>query len=120
MAQWKDALATSPPENPEALVLLYTDDAVLWGTLSKKPSKGSKAIRAYFTKALADLPNLRVSFKAPEIRIHGNVAINTGTYTLIYKKDGEKKALPARYSFTLIRQGKKWLITDHHSSVMPG
>jgi hypothetical protein len=36
-----------------------------------------------------------------------------------YSKDGEVKTLPARYSFTYINNGERWLIVDHHSSAMP-
>jgi hypothetical protein len=36
-----------------------------------------------------------------------------------YIKDGETKTLPARYSFTFVKQHKNWMIVDHHSSAMP-
>jgi hypothetical protein len=32
---------------------------------------------------------------------------------------GEVKTLPARYSFTYIKNGERWVIVDHHSSAMP-
>jgi hypothetical protein len=32
---------------------------------------------------------------------------------------GETKLLPARYSFTFVKQGEIWMIVDHHSSAMP-
>jgi len=34
-------------------------------------------------------------------------------------KDGEAKTLPARYSFTYVKDGNNWVIADHHSSAMP-
>ncbi|MCI0336658.1 MAG: nuclear transport factor 2 family protein [Acidobacteria bacterium] len=34
-------------------------------------------------------------------------------------KDGETKTLPARYSFTFVKEGENWMIVDHHSSAMP-
>src|SRR5689334_17636870 len=46
-------------------------------------------------------------------------AVNTGYYTFSYVKDGESKTLPARYSFTLVKEGEDWMIVDHHSSAMP-
>ena len=33
--------------------------------------------------------------------------------------DGETKTLPARYSFTFVKDGGNWMIVDHHSSAMP-
>src|SRR6266568_433501 len=36
-----------------------------------------------------------------------------------YIKDGETKTLPARYSFTFVKEGENWMIVDHHSSAMP-
>jgi hypothetical protein len=51
--------------------------------------------------------------------VYGNAAINTGYYTFSYSKYGEVKTLPARYSFTYINNGERWLIVDHHSSAMP-
>jgi hypothetical protein len=29
------------------------------------------------------------------------------------------KSIPARYSFTYVKEGEEWLIADHHSSAMP-
>jgi Domain of unknown function (DUF4440) len=50
---------------------------------------------------------------------YGDTAVNTGYYTFAYLKDGEMKNFPARYSFTYVRNGDRWLIVDHHSSAVP-
>jgi len=115
-AQWAQVFTN---DNPDPILALYDKDAVLWGTLSPKRRDDPEAIRDYFVKAFAALPEHKVSFGDQLIRVYGNTAINTGYYTFTYVKDGEAKSLPARYSFTYVKKGKKWLIVDHHSSAMP-
>jgi hypothetical protein len=65
------------------------------------------------------LPGLEVTFGEQRIRVYGNAAVNTGSYTFSYRKNGETEALPARYSFTFVKAGDEWVIVDHHSSAMP-
>jgi hypothetical protein len=77
------------------------------------------ALRDYFVTAFRVLPGLKVTFGDQLIRVYGDAAVNTGYYTFSYSKDGEVKVLPARYSFTYIRNSERWLIVDHHSSSMP-
>ena len=106
-------------DNPDTILVLYDKDAVLWGTLSPKRRDNPEAVRDYFVKAYVALPQHKVSFGDQLIRVYGNIAINTGYYTFTYVKDGEAKSLPSRYSIVYLKKGKKWLIVDHHSSVMP-
>ena len=105
--------------DPEKVLPLYSDDAVLWGTLSPKVRADRAALRDYFVTAFKVLPGLKVAFGDQLIRVYGNTAVNTGYYTFSYVKDGETKSLPARYSFTYVKNGERWLIVDHHSSAMP-
>lgn len=98
---------------------LYADDAVLWGTLSPTVRADQAALRDYFVTAFRVLPGLKVTFGDQFIRVYGEAAVNTGYYTFSYSTDGEVKTLPARYSFTYINNGERWLIVDHHSSAMP-
>lgn len=113
---WGQALGE---DDPEKVLPLYADDAVLWGTLSPTVRADRAALRDYFVTAFRVLPGLKVAFGDQLIRVYGNAAVNTGYYTFSYVKDGEAKSLPARYSLTCVKNGERWLIVDHHSSAMP-
>jgi uncharacterized protein (TIGR02246 family) len=114
--QWAQTLGQN---DPDKVVLLYATDGVLWGTLSPTLRADRAALRDYFVTAFKVLPNLKVTFGEQLIRVYGGTAVNTGYYTFSYIKDGETKTLPARYSFTFVKQHKNWMIVDHHSSAMP-
>jgi uncharacterized protein (TIGR02246 family) len=113
---WARALGE---DDPDKVLPLYSDDAVLWGTLSPTVRADRTALRDYFITAFKVLPGLKVAFGDQLIRVYGTTAVNTGYYTFSYVKDGETKSLPARYSFTYVKSGENWLIVDHHSSAMP-
>jgi uncharacterized protein (TIGR02246 family) len=114
--KWAQTLGQN---DPDKVVLLYAPDAVLWGTLSPTVRADRAALRDYFVTAFKVLPGLKVTFGEQLIRVYGNTAVNTGYYTFSYSKDGEPKTLPARYSFTFVKEGENWMIVDHHSSAMP-
>jgi uncharacterized protein (TIGR02246 family) len=113
---WAQALGE---DDPDKVLPLYAEDAVLWGTLSPTVRADRAALRDYFVTAFRVLPSLKVTFGDQLIRVYGNTAVNTGYYTFAYIKDGETKSSPARYSFTFVKNGERWLIVDHHSSAMP-
>jgi uncharacterized protein (TIGR02246 family) len=115
-SRWKAVLAEN---DPDKLLPLYTQDAVLWGTLSPKILSGPEALRGYFVAAFKALPNLKVTYGEQLIRVYGDTAVNSGYYTFSFVRDGETKTLPARYSFTYVKNGERWLVVDHHSSAMP-
>ena len=114
--KWGETLGQN---DPDRVVALYAPDAVLWGTLSPAVGADRAALRDYFVGAFKVRPSLKVTFGEQLIRVYGTTAVNTGYYTFSYVKDGESKTLPARYSFTLIKDGDHWMIVDHHSSAMP-
>ena len=114
--KWGTVLAEN---NPDTITALYSKDAVLWGTLSPTVRSDPAALKAYFVGAFQALPKLTVKFGDQLIRVYGDTAVNTGYYTFSYTKDGETKAVPARYSFTLVKDGNDCKIVDHHSSAMP-
>jgi len=114
--KWAQTLGQN---DPDTIVLLYATDAALWGTLSPTLRSNRAGLRDYFVGAFKVLPSLKVNFGEQLIRIYRDTAVNTGYYTFSYMKDGEPKTLPARYSFTFVKDGGNWMIVDHHSSAMP-
>jgi uncharacterized protein (TIGR02246 family) len=116
MEQWTKTFSN---DNPDPILALYAEDAVLWGTLSPTRRDDPAALRDYFVKAFVALPSRKVAFKDPHIRVFGDTAINTGYYTFSWVKEGQGKDLPARYSFTYVKRDGRWKIVDHHSSAVP-
>lgn len=115
MEAWANAFGA---EGYGPILALYADEAVFWGTLSPVRRDTPEAIRDYF-KTVFSFTGRSVNFHDPLIRIYGDAAINTGSCTFSWVRDGEKETIPARYSLAYVRRDGQWLIVDHHSSVMP-
>jgi hypothetical protein len=94
---WAQAVA-----DPDQVSSLYSDDAVLWGTAAPKIRSGRAAVRDYFVGVAKVAPGVKMDFGDQLIRVYGNAAVNSGSYTFSWVKDSER-----------------WLIVDHHSSGMP-
>jgi uncharacterized protein (TIGR02246 family) len=115
MEAWGNAFSA---EHPGTILSFYADDAVLWGTLSPTRRENRAAIRNYFEQVFT-FTERKVTFHDPLIRVYANMAINTGPYTFSWVKDGQAETIPARYSFIYVKRDERWLIVDHHSSIMP-
>lgn len=113
---WADTLGKA---DPDAMVALYDPEAVLLGTTSPTLRQGSAAIREYFA-GVPDVDELKMTFEQPmRIRVYGNMAVNTGYYTVSYVEAGEPRTVPLRYSFVYRKSNDTWRIVDHHSSRIP-
>jgi uncharacterized protein (TIGR02246 family) len=104
--------------DPSRITALYDSDAVLWGTGAKRVAPDPAAIAEYFKNAAAR-PNARVSFGEQNIRLYGDVAVNTGYYTFSDVRDGQTTQRPARYTLVFRNREGRWLIVGHHSSLVP-
>ena len=56
---WGQALGE---DDPEKVLPFYSDDAVLWGTLSPTVRSDRAALQDYFVSAFKVLPDLKVAF----------------------------------------------------------
>jgi uncharacterized protein (TIGR02246 family) len=113
---WVDGMNS---HNAERVVALYDPEAVLWGTRSPTLRDSPASVRDYFKVLQTVPPSYRVVVGDQRIRIYGDIAINTGTYTFSEDRDGKAITRPARFSFVYRNRDGRWLIVDHHSSAVP-
>jgi uncharacterized protein (TIGR02246 family) len=104
--------------DPERVLSLYETDAVLWGTTSPTLRHTPAARRDYFSN-MPQRPGARVALGEQHVRVFGELAVNSGTYTFTNQHDGKLTESPARFSFTYHFQNGRWMIVDHHSSAVP-
>lgn len=100
------------------IVALYAKDAVFFGTTSPILRDTPALVQDYF-KNIGNAGDSTISMGDHRVQVFGNVAINTGFYTRSSTQDGKVVQNPARFTFVYqLRQGK-WVIVEHHSSVLP-
>ena len=112
--KWNSALQTG---DPDQVVACYAKDAILLPTVSNQVRHNHAEIRDYFVHFLAKKPNGRID--EGNIRIFGDLAINSGLYTFALTQDGQTTDVGARFTYVYQKQGDDWLIIEHHSSVLP-
>ena len=103
----------------ERVLALYDSEAVLWGTRSPTLRDNPATVRDYFNILRAVPPSYKAVLGEQRIRVYGDIAINTGTYTFSEDRDGKSISRPARFSFVYRNRDGRWLIVDHHSSAVP-
>jgi uncharacterized protein (TIGR02246 family) len=113
---WIDAMGS---HDPERVVALYDPEAVLWGTRSPTLRDNPATVRDYFNILKTVPPSYTAVLGEQRIRVYGDIAINTGTYTFSEVRDGKAISRPARFSFVYRNRDGRWLIVDHHSSAVP-
>ena len=113
-----DWRAAYDSRDPKRITAQYAADAALWGTNLKAIAVTPAAVAEYFKDARAR-PEARVVFGEQNIRVYGDLALNSGTYTFNGVREGKPTSAPARFSFAFRKQEGKWLIVDHHSSRLP-
>lgn len=119
LAAWAVAYASN--EGPRA-AQLYTEDARLWGSVSREQTVGHAALADYFGRPRPLAAAIDVRFGDYALRdVAPGVAVASGHYTFIRERwDGSELAEPSRFSMTLVQaRDGGWRIVDHHSSRLP-
>ena len=91
----------------------------MWGTRSSTLRDDPAGIRDYFKVLNTVPPSYKVVMSEQRIRVYGDFAINSGSYTFSEDRDGKQISRPSRFSFVYRNRDGRWLIVDHHSSAMP-
>jgi hypothetical protein len=102
----------------EAVISLYTDDAILLPTLCPKIYTNNNMRVHYFQRFLS-LKDLKIQTRELITREYGDIAMNTGLYDISYMKDGERVLLRSRFDFWYKKIDGKWMIIYHQSSALP-
>jgi len=110
--RWNRSLLTGDPQQVAAN---YAERSILLPTMSNKPRLTPAEKEDYFRHFLEKRPSGRIDMRFIEIGC--NTAVDAGLYTFTFAETGEE--VSGRYSFTYRWNGSEWLITSHHSSVMP-
>lgn len=113
--QWNEALKSG---DAGQVARLYTIDAILLPTVSNRVRHNYLEIKDYFEHFLQKKPVGVID--ESNVRIFGDVAINSGRYTFTLSPQPEQtQTIHARFTFVYHRIGDRWLIVEHHSSAMP-
>ena len=110
--RWNQSLQTG---DPHAVVANYAERSILLPTVSNTPRLTPTEKEDYFRHFLENRPSGTIDLRF--IDIGCNSAVDAGLYTFVFAKTGAK--VSARYSYSYRWDGSRWLITSHHSSVMP-
>lgn len=115
LVDWKDSVEGG---DVDVIMALYDKKAIMISTFVQSPITSREGLFGYYKKVVAN-PDVRVEIEEENPRKFGNMAVNTGRYTLSYTQEGEAVTIPARFSFVYQLQGNKWIIVDQHSSRVP-
>jgi uncharacterized protein (TIGR02246 family) len=114
--EWNEALQSG---DPSRVTDLYAFNAVLVPTLSNRVRLGHAEIEDYFRDFLAKNPS-GADVARSHIRVYGDTAINSGIYVFAFSPaDKEPYSVRGRFTFVHHWHGDRWLIVEHHSSLMP-
>jgi len=114
--RWSEAFNSG---DVEQIVRMYTNDALVLGTLSPDLTSKPDDLRAYFKAAAAENLKVKLGDHSAVALAEDAVAI-AGFYDFSRPAaDGQPVVVPARFSFVMVKKDGIWKIAHHHSSVRP-
>lgn len=112
---WAAALGAN---DADAVVKLYTSDALVHSITGSKLYTGSKAIREYF-KAAPERGNKVTIGERHMVILADTAVMGVGFYQFDLSQNGMRVPRSARFTFVVVKRGADWLIAHHHSSALP-
>ena len=113
--RWAAAFSAN---DANAVVKLYTSDALLHGISSPKLYMGSEAIREYFRTAPESGKKVTIGERHTVVLADAAV-MGVGFYQFDLFQNGIRVPRSARFTFVVVKRGADWLIAHHHSSALP-
>ena len=110
--RWNDSLQSG---DSRKVANHYADRSILLPTISNRARLTPEEKEDYFHHFLVDRPSGKIDMR--HIELGCNTAVDAGHYSFTFAKTGE--TISGRYSYTYRWDGSQWLITSHHSSIMP-
>ncbi len=111
--RWNASLQTG---DPRRVADNYAEPSLLLPTQSYAVRRTRAEKEAYFTDFLRNGPSGTIG-DPRMIEIGCNLAVDSGLYSFRFSRTGD--VILARYTYAYRWTGKEWLITSHHSSVVP-
>lgn len=109
--EWNKAIRTG---DPDQVVPLYAFNGILIPTLSNDVRSTHAEIRAYFVEFLKKKP--RAAIVESYVRVYDDTGFNSGIYSFHF--GSETTPTFARYTYAYEWHGDRWLIVEHHSSLL--
>ncbi len=117
LEKWSKAFSAS---DVDAIVQLYSDDAIFVGTGSKTVVKSRDGIRKYFEEALLNNRPRGASLASCETMILSDHAVvMSGLDAVSGVRDGVSFSNGGRITFVVAKRGAEWKIVHFHRSAMP-
>jgi uncharacterized protein (TIGR02246 family) len=109
--QWS---ATYSANDRDALVKLYTPDALLLGTTDQVATRGTADIREYFVAL--DKGGRRNTIKERDVIVLGPEAVTVAGFYDFARKEQNYEPRPSRFTMVIVKRDGRWMIAHHHSS----
>ena len=117
LEQWTKAFAAS---DVDAIVALYSADALFMGTGSKTVVTEPAAIRRYFEDAiLTRRPRAAPISSSEAMVLSDDAVLIAGLNDSMGVADGKPFSNPGRVTFVIAKRGSEWKIVHFHRSAMP-
>lgn len=117
--EWCASIGTAKG-NPQEMVKYYAPGATLLATYSSTILKNTDHGLDDYFKKFTGHKDIKCTTDKLITKVNHDMGFNTGYYTFSFvESDGNKKVVPARFTFVYEKENQKWMIVNHHSSVVP-